>query len=160
MKFFNKIQKFLKKKKVCGRKSYYLVMRKSYYLVILAAGITSCFPSLSSAQDQSTANMLRGKGFANSGTASAFTGLTAQGAGTFIYITGIQCLRADASPTSIVIVTLNDTAATVIGVPTTGVSFVVYGRVPLIMPANTGLTLALNTSVTNGVTCTAQGYRG
>ena len=104
--------------------------------------------------------MLRGKAIASAITATSFFGLTAQGAGTFIYITGIQCLRLDTAPTAIVSIVFNDTIGTVIGVPTTGVVSVEYGRVPLLVPVNTGLTMSLSIAVPSGVICSAQGYRG
>jgi hypothetical protein len=103
-------------------------------------------------------NMVRGSATATN--TSATTIIAASGSGVKTYITDIECGRSDAG-TSAIIVTLNDSASTVLVLPNNGggggnsKTF----NVPLVTAANTAFTFTSGTS-TSTVYCSAQGFKG
>lgn len=105
---------------------------------------------------------LRGTATSTSNTAVPLIG--AQGAGTKIYVTGIECGRDDAG-TAAIYVTLNDTETTGSGtqivIPNSGGGSMsgFIPTVPLMVAANTALTFTPSASTTT-VRCNAQGYVG
>jgi hypothetical protein len=101
-------------------------------------------------------NFLRGSNNATGTSPTTFTGMGAQGAGNFIYITGVQCFNTSVSPTYI---TLNDSASTVIGVPANGFENGSLFLVPLRVALNTAATFT-SANATTTLYCTAQGYFG
>lgn len=106
--------------------------------------------------------MLRGTVTAT--TTGAATIIAAQGAAIKIYVTGVQCFRTDAG-TAAITVTLNDTettgSGTIIGLANSGGG---GGNnpplaTPLVVAANTALTMTMSTNTTS-VVCNAQGFAG
>lgn len=95
-----------------------------------------------------------------SSTTGAVTLLAAQGGVVRVYLTGIQCGRADAGTTANII-TLSDTASTVIVIPNSGggggnnITF----ATPLRTAANTALTATSTNSIATQ-NCTGEGYTG
>jgi hypothetical protein len=104
------------------------------------------------------ATLVSGSG---SGTnTSAHTIIGAQGANIKMYISSVQCFRTDAGTTAD-FVTLNDNAATVIGIPNGGGgggNNIVF-QIPIIVAANTAFTFTANAGVST-IYCDAQGYQG
>jgi hypothetical protein len=98
-------------------------------------------------------NMVRGSA-SQTGT-GATTIIAAQGAGVKIYVTGVQCKNTGSTTT---IVTLNDSASSVLIVPTSGGDNEVY-QTPLVLAANTALTFTPAAASTT-LYCNAQGYWG
>lgn len=113
------------------------------------------------------ANQIVGSGYGNQANFVAGVGSTTQNTITTIiaapvagklYITGVQCFRNDAGTTPI-FVTLNDSVATVVGLPNSGGgggNNPVY-QTPLVVQATTALRFTPSASITT-VTCNAQGY--
>lgn len=102
-------------------------------------------------------NMLRGAASTTGNTATAMTGMGAQGAALRVYVGSAQFFRNDAGTTPI-FVTLNDLASTTIVIPAGSGSALVFAT-PLQLALNTGLTFTPSASVT---TCfgNAQGFSG
>jgi hypothetical protein len=102
-------------------------------------------------------NMLRGNVTVANTTAGNVTGMAAQGAGQKIYITGAQALRTDAGAT-LAYVTLNDSNSSNIPLPPLSGSVIRYD-VPLVVAANTTVTVTLNANITSAL-INLQGYFG
>jgi hypothetical protein len=98
-------------------------------------------------------NMVRGSA-SQTGT-SATTVIGTQGSGIKIYVTGVQCKNTGSTTA---VVTLNDSAASVLIVPTAGGDNEVY-ETPLVVAANTALTFTPSAS-SSTIYCNAQGYSG
>jgi hypothetical protein len=96
-------------------------------------------------------------------SATPCTGMGAQGSGTVIKVTGIQCSRNDAGTTAVTITTNI--------LDSTGTNYVAFDLpnvgggggnnpayyVPLLLAANTGLQLTASASITT-LHCSAQGF--
>lgn len=128
-------------------------MKKVFSLSLIAL-LFSTSPLL--AQGSSFSNMIRGSGSATAASATAFTGMGAQGSGIFIMVTGVQCFRTDAGTTTSY-VTLNDSASTPIPLPVGGGAAPYYATVPLQVAANTAFTFTPADALTT-VKCSAQGF--
>lgn len=102
-----------------------------------------------------TSNMVRGTNSAT-GT-SATTIIAAQGSSIKTYLTNVQCFRTDSGSTMIY-VTLSDSVSTVVPIPPSGGSSIVF-TTPLVTASNTALTFTASAATTT-VYCNAQGYTG
>jgi hypothetical protein len=98
-------------------------------------------------------NMVRGSASQTGTSATAVIG--AQGSGIKIYVTGVQCKNTGSTTA---VVTLSDSAASVLIVPTAGGDNEVY-ETPLVVAANTALTFTPSAS-SSTIYCNAQGYSG
>jgi hypothetical protein len=98
-------------------------------------------------------NMVRGSA-SQTGTGPT-TIIAAQGAGVKIYVTGVQCKNTGSTTT---IVTLDDSASSVLIVPTSGGDNETY-QTPLVVAANTALTFTPG-AASSTIYCNAQGYWG
>lgn len=102
-------------------------------------------------------SMLRCAASATAATATACTGMGAQGGVTKIYVLSGSCFRTDGGTTT-AYVTLNDTASTPLVIPVGGGSNKPFS-VPLVLAANTGLTFTPSAALST-VFCDFQGYVG
>lgn len=94
-------------------------------------------------------------GSGSTATTAAATIIAAQGSGIRIFVNGVQCKNTGTTTT---IVTLNDSASTVLIVPTIGGDNETY-ITPLSVAANTALTFTPTAGSTT-IYCNAQGYTG
>lgn len=102
-------------------------------------------------------SMLRCAASTTTTSATACTGMGAQGGVTKIYVLSGSCFRTDGGTTT-AYVTLNDTASTPLVIPVGGGSNKPFA-VPLVLAANTGLTFTPSAAIST-VFCDFQGYVG